>query len=814
MRCVIVPIPSKPPTECEIFLSIFSGCFAALVENRPQDLSVSLTKIKKRDETIFESEKFKSALFESEGIEGLVSAGGYWYRQQAMDTRVCTDPEVASVVGKYYEMFRSGAWNEWNPDLFLGLMTMPHMENVFKPDSHIFRTLNEIKGKFPRFLNWLDCYTKRCISSIGEEYSTVVAFRYFIFKLLRLDVLFNFWRELGWEAPNPAENMWELFSSNQNRFCQHPLLLNTQDVASGTLVPWLGSPNGATRSRLEDLTQRMKAVNNTEQLFYQTCWDQYLDNMDQVSCRMMGWEIYLFNLFRNWQESQELTEQSTEQEVATVIGVMYDIGLESYAWNLEWTEDVSLFLSLTTSTQVREVWRALGLESHIAQTMNEIQRKFPKFLKWVDDRAKFFLSSPHSSPHYATLAAFRYFIFEIFRIDPAASRALSETFGWESHYPGKDIWSFWKENYQARNIPEKKRRIQIDFESLPFVRALEARTSLKFKDLWQERVQGNAEILVAAGPLPELSLENNSASSLKKPSPTPIAEASTSEAEIGGGSRSIIETQLLKACKAALANSTNDSNEGTLKQIPVNKFRLFFAILRKTTINGWKEGIMKLWEAALFEDDQFFKDPIAQGEGHYDHYIKQWQKLKGARSYERRSRHKLVSTIDGSWPTTIWPELLRVFRPAEWNSNDWVLILAVASVNWDRITDDIKWKNAAANCELWNFLSNVEKSLCHKFTSVFERAAVRYFVLRSLLERDDTDYGAVWTKHVLQHMWERTMGTDVAQLTGPKSDQPTAFVTRQQFRNLMKVACSLVQREDSSSTRIAKHFFFRCVFQE
>eukprot|EP01054_Gregarina_sp_Poly1_P010790 Gregarina_sp_Poly_1__10789@NODE_82_length_15568_cov_98_251403_g70_i0_p2_GENE_NODE_82_length_15568_cov_98_251403_g70_i0NODE_82_length_15568_cov_98_251403_g70_i0_p2_ORF_typecomplete_len1018_score155_48Melibiase_2/PF16499_5/5_5e02Melibiase_2/PF16499_5/0_077_NODE_82_length_15568_cov_98_251403_g70_i03123365 len=649
-----------------------------------------------------------------------------------------TKQEVASVIATAYDTaFESDAWNFDGPEdlsLFLSVATPIRLQETLGLEHHIIQAMEEIQQKFPKFLQWIDDRANVYIPPPRLHYSTLVAFRYFVFEFLRRYPAAS--KQLaatfGWESENPGVDTWSVWQKNS----QAPAPAKKRRHSS-----LLDALRAGTSVKFKDVWEQMEQDSHKPFVGTEPAPDQNL-----------GWDAFLNYLFGRWQQSWSLNTMFSEEESVSIASIIYDHALYYQAWNFGWTEDISLFLSATTGVQIQG---NQGLENHVLQTMNEIQQKFPEFLKWMDARvAESILSDPRN---YASVLACRFFMFEFLRLRPAAALHLGATLGWDTYNPPEDIWKTWQQNL----MDAKK-------------------ANSKF---------------------------------LKMIVPTPVAEL---KEFIQVRKNSDITTPIFEACKKALANS--NETEG---KIPLEMFQLFCDILKYTPCRSWKERIVDFWEAIMSADENFFEaiSVEAQPQDFWDCSVERWLNFVRTKPRQRDEFYKVQSTIGTEWSQRIWPKLLETFRPAKWNSADWLLILAVASVNWEEITHDQAWIDAAADLQLfWDMLSDFESLVFPKErSSVLERAAFRYFILRSLSKRESIEfkeYGVVWTNQILQHMWESTVGTEVAQTTEPSSDlseEPFAFVTRQQFRNLMTVAYSFVQREWGKAQCATKEVFIKCV---
>eukprot|EP01054_Gregarina_sp_Poly1_P011516 Gregarina_sp_Poly_1__11515@NODE_998_length_5424_cov_493_643084_g700_i0_p1_GENE_NODE_998_length_5424_cov_493_643084_g700_i0NODE_998_length_5424_cov_493_643084_g700_i0_p1_ORF_typecomplete_len645_score70_05_NODE_998_length_5424_cov_493_643084_g700_i027864720 len=440
------------------------------------------------------------------------------------------------------------------------------------------------------------------------------------------------------------------------------------------------------------------------------------------------WDEYLSSEFWFWQSAYEPPDCPvlSQKEIASIVGKVCEITGQFEPWKCDLTRDASLFLGVLTEPGIQGEH---GLKAWTAEIVNQLRRKMPTFLEWIESRGKLFV--PANFRNYGTSVSFRYFIFEFLRRHPQVSATLSATFGWESRHPTLDMWR-----------------------------------------VWREKLNGDA----------------------KEP--------------------------ILKKFKDALTNSTTPKANSE-QTISMNKLKLFLAMLKATSTKYWKPRIMLQWESILFKDKMCsdldgptpIKDVIP---GNYRYFSDSRPRGK----YETLNR---VSAVLEDWYFSLWPRVFKTFNPQKWDSDEWLLILAIASVSWTKITGDRRWEAAAATHRpFWDFMSAMENKAISLRSPVLERAAFRYYALQSLSQVQSFEiekFGSLRTSHLFKEMWDltesiRCVATDKeAHLKSIGEFETVAeVITRGQFACLMETACNITNDilHDKGALR---HNFGECVVQ-
>eukprot|EP01054_Gregarina_sp_Poly1_P002954 Gregarina_sp_Poly_1__2953@NODE_1826_length_3264_cov_9_365968_g1185_i0_p1_GENE_NODE_1826_length_3264_cov_9_365968_g1185_i0NODE_1826_length_3264_cov_9_365968_g1185_i0_p1_ORF_typecomplete_len436_score58_20EFhand_14/PF17959_1/0_19_NODE_1826_length_3264_cov_9_365968_g1185_i019553151 len=273
---------------------------------------------------------------------------------------------------------------------------------------------------------------------------------------------------------------------------------------------------------------------------------------------------------------------------------------------------------------------------------------------------------------------------------------------------------------------------------------------------------------------------------------------------------SINQKIVSEKCKKALTiwKALNLRSTVPSRTIPVMLFKLFSTILKMTPLTYWKPNLMETWEGILFRDKSLLDiGPISE------------DSIQSALAFIQKSKRNVTRCraqflLDEDWPLKVWPEVLSGCRPETENSDDWILVLSIASLGWYEITGDMAWKIAASNHpKFWNFIWKIERSIDNPVlheksaavvpfghrSSAIERITRRYLVLQALKKGSDLNkYGIVWND-VSRSMWE-----DTEKLHSQSADEKTVasgstgLMSREQFRLLIRNALDLIKEREGN----------------
>eukprot|EP01054_Gregarina_sp_Poly1_P008129 Gregarina_sp_Poly_1__8128@NODE_469_length_8155_cov_116_696093_g381_i0_p2_GENE_NODE_469_length_8155_cov_116_696093_g381_i0NODE_469_length_8155_cov_116_696093_g381_i0_p2_ORF_typecomplete_len740_score104_16S_100/PF01023_19/8_4e03S_100/PF01023_19/2_7e02S_100/PF01023_19/0_61S_100/PF01023_19/7_1e03_NODE_469_length_8155_cov_116_696093_g381_i01322351 len=250
----------------------------------------------------------------------------------------------------------------------------------------------------------------------------------------------------------------------------------------------------------------------------------------------------------------------------------------------------------------------------------------------------------------------------------------------------------------------------------------------------------------------------------------------------------------LQACHTLARNRTAVSGQ----RIPIKQFRLFCKLRSLTTPSHWTTGHLARWEEILFgdkilENPDFLETPELLRSSCSDPGTTQWVRDRFA-SFEIHER-KLISLPGWKY---VWPEILTTLRPQNYQSKEWLLILAIASVSWE-ITGPKNckiWEGAAEkHRSFWNWLLSIEKKTLRTDSPIIGRAAIRYAVLQILVNFPSYKFKNCNTEGLLEHMWKCTAQLCTYHHSGNVG--PVDTVTREEFQSLTQTELSFFKSNKS-----------------
>eukprot|EP01054_Gregarina_sp_Poly1_P009759 Gregarina_sp_Poly_1__9758@NODE_621_length_7097_cov_120_552347_g476_i0_p2_GENE_NODE_621_length_7097_cov_120_552347_g476_i0NODE_621_length_7097_cov_120_552347_g476_i0_p2_ORF_typecomplete_len440_score55_32DUF3327/PF11806_8/0_0018_NODE_621_length_7097_cov_120_552347_g476_i015372856 len=187
----------------------------------------------------------------------------------------------------------------------------------------------------------------------------------------------------------------------------------------------------------------------------------------------------------------------------------------------------------------------------------------------------------------------------------------------------------------------------------------------------------------------------------------------------------------------------------------VDPRRILFGRMAYLTPHQFRTNLSSTrWERMWFKNEasvenlEDLRDPMK---------LRTEERVGGKRINPSKRRRKLYYFTE--W-NRLWPQIFQLNFPHHWESREWILILAIASVHWD-ITgvQSETWKGAAHKHRLfWDWLETSEIAALSVICPILSRAAFRYVVLQNLgkVAEFEISEGVVWTRSILEHMWEAT----------------------------------------------------------
>eukprot|EP01054_Gregarina_sp_Poly1_P003574 Gregarina_sp_Poly_1__3573@NODE_2046_length_2779_cov_104_156342_g1320_i0_p1_GENE_NODE_2046_length_2779_cov_104_156342_g1320_i0NODE_2046_length_2779_cov_104_156342_g1320_i0_p1_ORF_typecomplete_len689_score90_16_NODE_2046_length_2779_cov_104_156342_g1320_i0612067 len=250
----------------------------------------------------------------------------------------------------------------------------------------------------------------------------------------------------------------------------------------------------------------------------------------------------------------------------------------------------------------------------------------------------------------------------------------------------------------------------------------------------------------------------------------------------------IFDEYLAALLKCNQALPQHSGSEG----IPMEQFQLFCKLRSLTETKYWSDGHRERWERILFgdkilENAHFVKTPeLLRSEQDSNSTINWIRKRFLSKEDFDRKLYALPK-----WEA-VWPKVLEALRTEDWTSKEWLLILAIGSVDWEITGSAIcestgakklsAWKKAAVQYDpFWKKLLSIEKKALRCKAPILGRVAVRYAVLQMLVNFPSHRFGGCNTMELLKHMWDCT---ESIRNKKPSSSDCNDAVTREEFRCL------------------------------